>query len=339
MNTRLATPQDKNQWNDFVLSSPQSSFMQSWQWGDMLSGFGLPVWRVVAEKNNKITGTALIVKREVSLGRCWLYIPHGPIFNQDLQTWRLLNEEIKKIAQKEKAIFIRSDMLYNDTAENGKMLTQAGWRKTKREVQPKNTLVLDLTQSEEEMMSRMHKKTRYNIRLAEKKGVTVRFSTDPEDLQLFLNLAAEVQSRGSFCYHPASYYREMLKALAPAGLLRLAIAEHEEKTLAAHLLIQFGDTVTYTHGSSSSSHKNLMAPHLLQWQSIKNAKKDGYEKYDFFGIAPKNADTNHPWAGITRFKLGFGGDRANYIGAHDFVLDSMFYTIYNVARRMKEVLR
>lgn len=339
MNVRLATNQDQDQWNNFLLASPFGSFMQSWEWGDMQASFGLPVWRIVVADEETFLGVALILQREVSFGRCWLYIPHGPVFNKDPKVWRLLNDKVKEIGNEKKAIFLRSDPLLEQANGNNILLTQSGWQKSEREVQPKHTLLVDLSKSEEDLLGSMHQKTRYNIRLAERKGVTITFSDTEAGMNAFLQLTTDVEKRGSFRYHPKKYYQEMQAMLGPKGMLHSVVARSGKEVLAAHLLVSFGEVVTYTHGASSSSKREMMAPHLLQWESIKWAKNNGYKKYDFFGVAADGSETNHPWNGITRFKMGFAGARVEYIGAYDLVLDSTFYAIFNVARRMKGALR
>jgi len=127
--------------------------------------------------------------------------------------------------------------------------------------------------------------------------------------------------------------------LGPAGQLEVGIAKHSDTLLAAHLLITFADTMTYAHGASSSDQRHLMAPHLLQWESIKRAKAAGVQTYDFFGVAPRDADASHPWAGITRFKEGFGGERIEYLGAYDHIRDSAWYFTFTVARRLRRLWR
>ena len=339
MNVRLANNQDREKWNDFLLASHYGSFMQSWEWGEMQANFGLPIWRIIVEDNEALLGVTLVLLREVSFGRCWLYLPHGPVFNDDPKVWRLLNDKVKEIGTGKRAIFLRSDPLLKQSNGNDVLLKQSGWQKSEREVQPKHTLVIDLNKSEEDLLSDMHKKTRYNIRLAERKGVKISFSDTREGMDAFLQLTAEVESRGSFRYHPKKYYEEMQKVFGPKGMLHCAVARSGKEVLAAHLLVSFGEVVTYTHGASSSSKREMMAPHLLQWESIKWAKNNGYKKYDFFGVAEDGSAVDHPWAGITRFKMGFGGERVDYIGAYDLVLDSTFYAIFNIGRRMRGALR
>jgi peptidoglycan pentaglycine glycine transferase (the first glycine) len=339
MNVRLATEQDKAKWDEFLLASRSGSFMQSWEWGELQASFGLPIWRLVVEDDSNFMGIAFVLLREVSFGRCWLYMPHGPVFNNDPKVWRLLNDKVREIGSEKKAIFLRCDPLLETDNGSDTLLTQSGWQKSEREVQPKHTLLLDLDKPEEDLLSAMHKKTRYNIRLAKKKGVEINLKSGEEGIDAFLKLTEDVEGRGSFRYHPKKYYQAMQEVLGPKDMLHCAVAKTGNEVLAAHLLVNFGEVVTYTHGASSSSKREMMAPHLLQWESIKWAKNNGYTKYDFFGVAENGSTSDHPWAGITRFKTGFGGKRVDYLGAYDLVLDSAFYAIFNVARRMKGVLR
>ena len=339
MNVRLATNQDKERWNEVVTNSPQGSFMQSWEWGEMQLSFGLPVWRLIVEDDDAWAGVALVIERKVLFGRCWLYVPQGPLYGSEPRVWRLVNDKLRELGASQKAIFVRCDPIITQENGNDVLLLQSGWLKSEREVQPRHTLMVDLTQSEDQLLEQMRQKTRYNIRLAQRKGVTVRFSQAKGDVENFLELTREVESRGLFRYHPAHYYRTMLEVLGPHGLLEIGVAEMEGTVLAVHLLLKFGKRVTYGHGASLAGKRELMGPHLLQWESIKRAKEQGYLTYDFFGVAADQSDSDHPWAGITRFKLGFGGKRADYIGAYDLVLDQTLYAIYNMARRMRGVLR
>jgi len=332
MDIRLATEDDKVPWDKFVASNGCGSFMQSWGWGDVQQKFGTSIWRVVADQDGDICGVALILKREMPMGRSYLYIPRGPvtefqISNFKFQMWQ---EFIVNLAHKEKAVFVRIDPLWKQDDE----LDMSNWRKAEHEVQPKDTLVVDLKMSEDDLLAEMHQKTRYNIRLAERKGVEIRFSRNVKDLDSFLELAREVSARGEFRYHPDLYYRAMHSVLAS---LELAVAEHEGNVLAVHLLVSFGDWTTYVHGASSNSSRDLMGPHLLQWETIRRAKAQGKSTYDFFGVTPADAKSHHAWAGIARFKEGFGGRRVSYIGAHDLVLDRSWYAMFTMARRIRHL--
>lgn len=301
------------------MKKDESNFLQSREWGAMQESLGVKTWRI--EEGDAV---ALVLKRQLPLGRSWLYVPRGPIGNFG----EAMQQRLIELGEEENAIFVRVDPAIQTPLP-------APWRKAEREVQPRNTLTLDLAKSEKELLAGMHQKTRYNIRLAQKKGVRVRFSKDANAIEHFLKLSKDVSGRSTFSYHPDEYYR----AVIGLDFTELALAEYEGEVLAAHIIISFGDTVTYVHGASSSKSREVMAPHMLQWETIKRAKEKRFAKYDFFGIAPEGAYTHHPWAGITRFKLGFGGARVDYIGAYDLVLNESLYHLFNAARRFKSLLR
>lgn len=334
MNARLATQEDETNWN--ALAS--NNFLQSWEWGQMHELLGNGFWRVVVEDAGKLVACALIVKRELPLGRCWMYVPYGPVFAGNKQTaWTVLQEKIVEIAKQERALYIRIDPLENTTKKPDWL--EDTWTKADREVQPQHTAILDLTPTEEELLSDMHSKTRYNVRLAERKGVTVRFSSSLPDVDSFLKLSVDAGSRNNVRYHPDNYYRAMVSTLAPKGMLELAIAEYKGEVLAVHIMIYAGKMATYAHGASSSSYRALQAPTYLYWKTIQRAKEKGMTEYDFFGVAPPNANKNHPWAGITRMKQGFSGKPVSYTGAWDLVLDESFYTAISVIRKIKSFWR
>lgn len=329
----------KENWNSFVAAQPAASFLQSWEWGEMQKLLQVPFRRITLPEGNTPQGVSLVVQRSLPFGRTWLYAPRGPVITpaaplQDI--WRSLQSVWEELAHEQHAIFFRCDPAW--PALQGSFLRSHGWRPADRQVQPPETLVMNLTRSPEELLAAMHHKTRYNIRVAEKHGVAVRFASDTAALETFLQLCHDVEARSAFRYHPLVYYHAMQQALSPAGMFTVAIAERADKVLAAHLLISFAGMVTYAHGASSSQQREAMAPHLLQWESIKWAKASGATRYDFFGVAPEQASSDHPWAGITRFKLGFGGMREVYAGAHDWVSDSAGYALFTIARRLRRVV-
>lgn len=304
---------DQQHWDELVLQTPGASFLQSWGWGELQRELGYTFWRL-----QETDGVALVIKRELRFKHNWLYSPRGPIAATPA-TQALLLDQLLALGATEQSFFVRSE-----TAE----ALSKPWRPGIA-VQPTTTLVLDLTQTEPALLAAMHQKTRYNIKVASRQGVTVRFSHDSDDIEHFIRLATDVSERSSFQYHPAEYYRTLMRVLDHHGA-ELALAEHNGAVLAAHILMNYGGVTTYIHGASSSTQRSLMAPHLLQWESIKRAQQSMSTQYDFYGIAPPSAGDEHPWAGITRFKRGFGGVVLTYPGAYDRVLKSRPYRLYRL---------
>ncbi len=310
--------EDKKEWQELTQHSP---FLQSWEWGDFQEAAGFKVWRIGVRQENKLIAGAVVIQRNLPMGLNWIYVPRGFVCAEEI--WPELERALIELAHKERAIFIKIEPSWK----------VPGW-KTARTVQPQHTVVLDLHKREEELLNGMHQKTRYNIRLAERKGVRTEFAAGEKMVDVFLQLSREVEERSEFKFHPDDYYRKMQSVLSPAGLCEIGVAYLNDQPLAAHVLVNYGGVTTYVHGASSSLSRSVMAPVLLQWNSIKRAQEQGMRQYDFYGVAPENADKTHPWAGITRFKLGFGGQRIDYPDALDYPVKKGWYELYKLGRRL-----
>ena len=148
-------------------------------------------------------------------------------------------------------------------------------------------------------------------------------------------LFEQTASRGQFRLHPKSYYQKMLAS----GVVFIATAKAGEQIVAANLMVDFDGTRTYLHGASGETHRNVMAPFLLHWELMRDAKRKGVEAYDWWGVAPEGANESHPWNGITRFKLGFGGERLDSPGTFDFVARPLAYAVYRIVRAIRRKAR
>lgn len=184
----------------------------------------------------------------------------------------------------------------------------------------------------------MHQKTRYNIRLAQKKGVIIKEgSANPDesaaDLKEFWRLLQATGERDNFRLHPFSHYEKLLKINSTTpGFIKLFLASYEGKNIAGGIFSFYGDKATYLHGASDNQYRNLMAPYLLQFSLMQKAQKEGYRYYDFYGIDEKK------WPGVTRFKLGYGGRVFEYLGTSDFILRPFFYRFYELARKIRRLI-
>lgn len=318
---------DPNGWNEQVLRQG-GDFLQSWEWGEFQRKAGAEVVRV---QDTETLAMAQLMRRDLPFGQRYWYCPRGPL-------GRLAG--LVQVPEIAKGMFLRFEPPKMDPAIAIGMATSV----KVADVQPGQTLIVDLTQDTEALLAAMHEKWRYNIRLSERKGVRVYAagSGDASALDVFWGLLNETTERDKFRAHDKEYYRLMLETLAgdPAeGALfkpvaRLVFAEHDGKVLAANLMIYFGATATYLHGASSRERREVMAPQLLQWTCMTQAKAMGYADYDFWGVAPEDAK-DHPWAGITRFKRGFGGRYVAYPGTYDLPINRFWYTLYRLARRAR----
>jgi lipid II:glycine glycyltransferase (peptidoglycan interpeptide bridge formation enzyme) len=216
------------------------------------------------------------------------------------------------------------------------------------DVNPAQTLITDLTKSEEELLAGMHEKTRYNIRVAQRHGVDV--DLDHRSFEEVWPLFSETSSRGAFRLHEKHYYETMLASLrggdvtvfcptCPTKPWRSGIGHKTSLPLAATIMVDFGYTRTYLHGASSSQHREFMAPTLLHWRLMLDAKARGLRWYDWWGVAPRGAPASHPWAGISRFKRGFGGEEVSSPGTYDIVTRPARYFLYTLSRQLVRSLR
>lgn len=304
---------DLETWNEFVIQHKPVQFLQSFEWAEFQKILARKIFRLRGS-----WGQSLVVKCQLPLGKSYFYSPRGPLLsNWSSETITEFQKQIKELAIKEKVIFFRFELpilskFWSEGEQNfltklsiptseatsgpptlsGVQYPVSGIRRI-ADVQPSKTIILDLSKSETEIISAMHSKTRYNIRLAERHGIKIR-EGKPEEIEIFLNLLSKTAKRDDFRPHPDNYYRQMVRA--GSNFIKLFLAEYHgsapltarNKILAANLVVFFTDTITYLHGASDDEFKNLMAPHLLQWEVIRRAKQSGYHFYDFWGIDEKN---------------------------------------------------
>jgi lipid II:glycine glycyltransferase (peptidoglycan interpeptide bridge formation enzyme) len=311
----------KEELDNFVKSAADcrgAEFLQSWQWGELLRAEKVEILRVgiSAEIHGKevIVAAATLIKNALPGGYSYWYAPRGPIFQKGIlekernEVEDFLYFEIKKLDTR--AIFLR--------VEPAEIIASRSFvfKKTV-DLQPKQTLLLDLSLSAAEILKGMHQKTRYNINLALKKGVEIRQGSSA-DFEEFWRLMSLTGTRDSFRLHRADHYRNLLTA----PQIKLFFASLDGQNIAAGLFCFWGDKATYMHGASDNKFRNAMSPYLLQWILIQKAQAEGYKYYDFYGTDEKK------WPGVTRFKLGFGGRIENYPGTYDVIFRSFLYGIY-----------
>ncbi|HEX5429939.1 MAG TPA: peptidoglycan bridge formation glycyltransferase FemA/FemB family protein [Patescibacteria group bacterium] len=292
------------------------SILQSWQWGEFQKSLGFSLFRFAgSDYINQAVEIPLMA------GKSYVYCPRGPLGNvesarKDLAEQSRLNHSI---------VFARIE------PELEQSLPRAV-----KDTQPNHSWLLDLEVSEDQILAGMKPKTRYNIGLATRKGVTVR-QGGASDLLTVYKLLLETSGRNKFRLHPQNYYWQMFETLGPN--IKILIAEYQGEPLACMLLTLFGSTATYLHGGSSSRLKDAMAPFALHWEAIKLSQSLGYKYYDFGGIAPEGAATDHAWNGITRFKKSFGGFELASPGAFDIIYSPLWYNVYKNARALRNLIR
>lgn len=255
----------------------------------------------------------LALEYKLPLNKKYYYIPRGPFLN-DEKLWPEFIKDLKDYFKKDKSIvFVRFEPNNSFNNQCRKVI----------DVQPSKTFQTDLSLSEEELLNNMHSKTRYNIRLGLKKDLE--FCGDNKNIESFWQLMAETTKRDKFSSHHKDYYKKMIES----GATQLATIRYKNKLLAAGIFCSFGSTITYLHGASSSENRDLMSPYVLHWKMMTSAKSQNLQWYDWHGV------DNKKWPGVTRFKLGFGGNEINYPGTFDLILAPSIYLGYNILRRLR----
>jgi lipid II:glycine glycyltransferase (peptidoglycan interpeptide bridge formation enzyme) len=316
------------------------AFLQGTIWKDFLEAQKKAVWQLTVTRDaGDVLAVCVLYENKLWFGKSYLYAPKGPVFSNNLtedekqEALSLILSQIRDITiatHQYEEIFCKLEPsqktptppeLHNDVM-----------------IQPQDTLILDLGKDVQQLLAEMHPKTRYNIALANKKGVKIRVGQRKEDVKHFLRLINKTASRQQISAHPENYYKLLWGSLLKNKSGKIYLAEIDGRVVAANMMIEFGNVATYLHGASDYSFRKFMAPHLLQWQAIKDAKENNFEIYDFWGIAP--SDGSKPkWEGFTRFKKGFGGREINSPGTKIFVYNRQWYNFYVLAKKIKSIIK
>lgn len=303
------------------LDKKENNLFQSQVWLSFQEKYGRKTIKV-----NNCTG--LII--DIPLGKKFIWVQKGTIL--------LSIDKIKLPSDMKDVVFIRLEpekMTEADVFKYSLKKVEAG-SLLSGQSSPRATQILDISKSEEEILTGMKQKTRYNIRLAEKKGVQVKI-IDDVDVFYDLLLATAGRDRGYFP-HEKEYYLKMIEELGGSDNVHIFVAEKDGEYLAAIMASFFGEIATYLHGGFSEGHRNLMAPYLCQWEAMKYARKKKCMVYDFWGVA-ENDDPSDPWAGITRFKEGFGGEKVIFPGSYDLVINKFWYNLLTYVAKIRHLIK
>ena len=312
-----------------IYTNSENNLLQSKVWASFHKELDHKTWFVSCDEDE-----SLVIKLPLYKGKSYLYVPRGP--QCSVQGWHVFLKKAKEIARIENCVFMRVEPF---KVPNG-TLKKLGFSKVKknsplsRQYSPMDTLLLDLRNDEDQIQAEMKPKGRYNIRVAERKGISIRQSQRKEDLKFFYDLSVGMKERGftSFGY---DHYEKLLEALTQTKNISLFVAKYEKEILSVIMVCFYGKTAIYLHGASSDHRRELMPNHLAQWAAIVEAKKRGCQVYDFWGIAPDD-NPDHSWAGITRFKKSLGGVPVHLLGAFDYTFEPLWYRMFsliNIARK------
>jgi lipid II:glycine glycyltransferase (peptidoglycan interpeptide bridge formation enzyme) len=339
LSTDSKTIVNRGTWDAFVASHPAGHLLQTWAWGELKGRFGWQTVRLALIENGDIVSGTQVLFRPVSTIYSLAYVPKGPLvdWNDGMQVKTLL-ASLHRLCRSHHSAFMKIEPHACDDGALRDTISQHGGVVSQFTIQPPRTIVVDIAPPEEAILAAMKQKTRYNIRLATRKGVTVRTGT-ADDLPTFYQLMQATGERDRFGIHSLDYFRAMVELFAyeRAALL---LAEVQGEPVAGILLLVHGPAAYYLFGASSNAHREKMPTYLLQWEAMRWAKAHGCQSYDLWGIpdadeaeletefVAHSRDTSSGLWGVYRFKRGFGGQVTRALGAFDFVYNRPLYWIY-----------
>jgi len=332
----IKTIESGSVWCETEAKFKPHTFLQSWEWSLSQEFLGQKIFRLGIFKNNIIIGLAFFYLIKAKRGS-FLFCPHGPIINwfEADNVLPVLLEYLVKLAKKIKADFIRLSPLAQNSPTNQKIFNNLGLRPAPvHMMHPELSWLLDLTPPIEKILSNMEKRTRYSIRKAEKDGVEIVSGSSQSDLDKFYELYRHTADRQKFIPYAKDYLNKELQSFLQSDKIKIYLAYYHKELIAGAMIVYANNSAFYHHGASIRKYPNITASELLQWTAIKEAKNNNLSYYNFWGIV-KAGKTDHPWAGLSKFKKGFGGFEEEYLHAQDYVLSIKYWLNYLIEIRRK----
>ena len=316
-------------WNQYLEKYPDVHILQTGEWGELKSAFGWEPVRLVLDDGPG----AQILFRRLPLGLTLAYLPKPAFSFQKLSVSKQFLAEVDLICKKHRAVFLKVELDIWDSEADSIGTAYNAFRISTHNIQPPRTIIVNLRSTEDDILTRMKQKTRYNIRLAAKKGVTVR---PWNNLPAFHQMMLVTGGRDGFGVHSLEYYQRAYELFHPTGMAELLVAEYEGVPLAALMVFAHGQRAWYVYGASNDKERNRMPTYLLQWEAMRWARSKGAEEYDLWGVPDADEESLEAqftersdglW-GVYRFKRGFGGELKRAAQALDRVYNPLLYKLY-----------
>lgn len=334
MTTKLV--QEKSEWESLIKKFSEANFLQSWNWGVFHQNLGKTVVRVLAEENKKVALAQLVIE-PAKRGR-YAAVAGGPLMDwQDTIFVEKVFAAIVQIAKEEGCIFLRfrPQTLESDVQES--VLKKIGAQLAPMHLTADLTLQLDISQSEDELLSQMRKNTRYEVKKAQKLGISTKVTTNPSEIHDFYLQQLAVAKRHNFVPFSEKFLTEQFLAFLKDDAVALISSYYQDKLLATAFVIFYNREAVYHYGVSTEDNARLPGAYATQWAAVIEAKRRGCSSYNFWGVAPEGNST-HRFAGVSLFKRGFGGKEVAYLPAHDIAI-SFAYWIPWVLEIIRKKLR
>ncbi len=333
---------EKEVWEDFTAGCMEKTFLQSWSWGDFHVSLGNKVWRFSIFDNGQMVATALTIKISARRGS-FLLIPHGPVIARSdrAMVLNIFLEKLQELAKQEKVDFIRISPIMKRSEENTKLFKDLGFRQGPLHYHPESSWKLNILPDEEALLKGMRKTTRYLIKKAlQDKDIEIIKSTDVKDMEIFYKLHTPVARLQKFVPFSLDYLKKEFLAFLPSDNIVLYFAKYKGEIIATSFQIFWSGIGFYHHAALLPEYHKVPVSVLLQWEAIKEAKERGCKVYDFWGYADPQKNPQHPYAGPTLFKMGFGGYVDEYVKTQDYIISQKYWINYiiELARKIRRGL-
>lgn len=330
--------ENKAEWESFLQKNEEANFLQSWHWGEFHQALGKTVVHTGFYENNLLVGVMLSIVEPAKRGK-YLTVPAGPIIDwKNKELVARVFSEMKHIAKQQQCVFVRIRSQLIDDRNSRTLFQTNGGHEAPMYMHAELTSQLTITKSEEELLANMRKTTRYEIRKAEKLGIKITTSKDEKLIKHFYELQLETAKRQKFIPFSYKYFYEQFKVFFVADKALLYTATFEDKILAQAFIIFYNTEAVYHYAVSTAEGRKYPGAYLLQWEVIKEAKKRGMKRYNFWGVAPVDSK-DHRFAGISIFKRGFGGEDVQYLHAQDLIINKPRYLINFFIEKVRSRLR
>ncbi|MFH1714559.1 MAG: peptidoglycan bridge formation glycyltransferase FemA/FemB family protein [Candidatus Nealsonbacteria bacterium] len=319
-------------WERFFAGQKEKTFLNSWNWGEFSEEMGNKIWRLGVFDGENLLALALALKIKAKRGT-FILIQHGPaikVLNRKKEVFKIILEELKVIASKEGADFLRINPLWLDTKENRDLLKEFSFKNSPMHASAyEGTLKLDITLPEERLFADFRKTTRYLVRQGlGNKDVSVETSSDLKDAKLYQGINKEISKRQKFVPFSFEFIKKEFEVLSKDNKALWFFGKYKGETVAAALVVFWSDIAFYHQAGSKAEHSKLSLPYLIMWEAIKEAKRRGCDLFDFWGHVDPEKNPKHPWAGPTLFKMGFGGQAFQYLKTQDLPISWKYPLIY-----------
>jgi len=332
----IKTIEDKEVWEKAIAEIPEANFLQSWNWGVFQKALGKKVYPLQLIEKGRVLGIALAIVEEAKRGN-YITIAGGPLLDWENKSRKKIFLELlsylKTIAKEEKVHFIRLRLQEEENQELQKLMSDCGLKKAPMHLTADLTLQLDLELSEDELLKQMKKNHRYEIRKAQKENIEIKLTQNLDEIDQFYEEQLAVAEKQGFVPFSKQFLKEQFRVFANDDQAALIHAFKDGKLLATAFILFYGNEAVYHYGISTDLNHKYPGSTACQWAAILEAKKRGLKRYNFWGINPKD-ENQHRFAGVGRFKRGFGGQEVQYLAAYDYPTSNFYPAI-----RFFELLR